>query len=293
MPSILHALKEASSLLQTAKVDTPSLDSRILLEYVTGKSRETITGYPETELTDTEYKNFLALIERRAAREPVSHLIGKREFFGLEFKVTRDTLDPRPDSETLIEQALKLFPDKQSPLRILDLGTGTGCLLLTLLSQFPQATGIGVDIHPPALAIAKENSINLGLEKRTRFVLQCWAQGIDEQFDLIITNPPYIKKADLPLLQPEVFLHEPHIALEAGEDGLACYRAIAPTIAPLLKDDGFVILEFGHKQENPLSALLTEHHLETIAYGSDLASIIRCIVAQKIKENKSFLHEPN
>lgn len=293
MPSILHALRQASSLLHTAQVDTPSLDSRILLEYVTGKSRETITGYPEMELSETEYKNFLALIERRANREPVSHLIGKREFFGLEFKVTRDTLDPRPDSETLIEQALKLFPDRQSPLRILDLGTGTGCLLLTLLSQFPQATGVGVDIHPPALAVAKENCINLGLEKRTRFVLECWAQGIDEQFDLIITNPPYIKKADLPLLQPEVFLHEPHIALEAGEDGLACYRAIAPTIAPLLKDEGFVILEFGYGQENPLSALLTEHHLETIAYGSDLASIIRCIVAQKIKENKSFLHEPN
>lgn len=286
MLTVHAALTESRHLLKAAEISTYHLDSRILLEYSTGKSRETIAGHPEIELTIEETQLFFTLIKRRAAYEPIAHLIGKREFWGREFKVTHNTLDPRPDSETLIEQALKLFPDKNAPLRILDLGTGTGCLLLTLLKEYPFAKGIGVDIHFPALKVAQENTLNLGLEKRVQFILQCWAAGIKGCFDLIISNPPYITSADLALLQPEVSLYEPHIALEGGIDGLDCYRMIAPSLSPLLSDEGYAILEFGCGQETDISTILMTHQMQPILYSSDLGGIIRCVVANKIKEVK-------
>lgn len=293
MKTIRETLNEARALLRSVGIPTYQLDSRVLLEHATGKTREIIAGYPETLLELEEQEIFFTLIKRRASYEPIAHLTGKREFWGREFIVTRDTLDPRPDSETLIEQALKLFPDKNTPLRILDLGTGTGCLLLTLLAEFPSAQGIGVDISDAALHVAKKNSSNLGLEKRVQFTLQCWASGIDGSFDLIISNPPYIKSADLTLLQPEVSLYEPRIALTGGIDGLDCYRAIAPDIARLLSDSGYAILEFGLGQETAISEILLTHHLQPISYGIDLAGIIRCVVANTFKEVKSKLHEPD
>ncbi len=284
MITLQLALIEARQILKTAGISSYLLDSRILLEYVTGKTREFITGYPETPLAFDDAKTYQILIARRAAHEPVSHLTGKREFWGREFNVTADTLDPRPDSETLIEQALNYFPDRAAPLRILDLGTGTGCLLLTLLAEFPHATGIGVDRHFPALKVAYRNSYNLALEKRGRFILEYWGSGIDGTFDLIISNPPYIKSADLTVLQPEVFLYEPHIALEGGMDGLVCYHALMPDISRLLAEDGYAVLEFGCGQENALSEILVTHHLQPLSYGKDLAGITRCVVAQKFKE---------
>lgn len=288
MLTIKRALAEAYTLLAATEINTCHLDARILLEYVTGQSREIIVGYPEKTISDEQWQQFFTLIERRVAREPIAHLIGKREFWGNEFKVTADTLDPRPDSETLIEQALRLFPDKNTPLNILDLGTGTGCLLLTLLKEFPCARGVGVDRSFSALKVARENSINLGLEKRAHFTLQCWAAGINDHFCLIISNPPYIRNADVELLQPEVSLYEPRIALEGGEDGLDCYRAIAPYITNLLADNGYAILEFGYGQETQLSTLLTEQYLQPVSYGADLAGITRCVVVSKLRNKESY-----
>jgi release factor glutamine methyltransferase len=271
------ALAAAHESLSASLIPSYRLDARLLLEYATGLSREIIAGYPEREITAAEWEAYTALIARRAAREPLSHITGQREFWGLPFDVTADTLDPRPDSETLIEAALQYFPDKNAKLRILDLGTGSGCLLLSLLSEYQQARGTGIDISPAALEVAKRNSIALKLEERTDFILQSWGKGLSGSYDLIITNPPYIENTVIKTLEPEVASYEPHLALSGGEDGLDCYRALAPDIAALLTPGGVSIIEFGQGQEHDVTIIMAAHQLRAVSYGYDLGGITRCV----------------
>jgi release factor glutamine methyltransferase len=275
---VQNLLQMGYVLLKTAKINSWQLDVRILLSFATNFSQEKLIGYPELIIPQDEAAKFLDLINRRCRREPISHLIGKREFYSLEFKVSNKTLDPRPDSETLIDTALALFKDKYQPLRILDLGTGTGCLLLTLLKLFPNATGIGVDISPEAISIAKTNCQNLLLETRGQFLVQYWGKGLTDQFDLIISNPPYIKDREIPNLAPEVAVYEPLLALQGGEDGLDCYREIAPYLLPLLNKDGYVILECGEAQQDDVSRILQQFHMVNNTYYQDLTGRVRCIV---------------
>lgn len=271
----------AKQLLKGASIPSHALDAELLLAHVLQTTREKIIGYPNQELTPAQQEAFEALITRRANREPMAHILGKREFWGREFKVTKDTLDPRPDSETLIETVLNHYKAKEKPQKILDLGTGTGCLVLTLLAEFPGAAGVGVDLNPGAIKVANANAMHLRLEKHVDFLLQCWAEGITDKFDVIISNPPYIRDGDINCLEPEVSHYEPRLALAGGEDGLHCYRELIPQLAELLSADGIVVLEYGMGQTEDVSAILRSNNLEVIGISCDLAGVERCVTAAK------------
>jgi len=282
--TIHAALLYARALLKQSRIESYVLDSRLLLTYVTDFSYEVIAGTPERCLDIAQFESYKQLVERRANREPIAHILNRREFWGLDFYVTKDTLDPRPDSETLVEAALRYFPDKTKPLRILDLGTGTGCLLLALLTEYKNAAGTGIDISLGALEVAKRNALHLGLAQRTEFILQYWGTGLTGNYDLIISNPPYIEEGVIPTLEPEVAQYEPHLALSGGVDGLDCYRALIPDIATLLADNGIAVIEFGKGQEHYVTEILATHYLRVVGYGQDLAATVRCVIATH--ENK-------
>jgi release factor glutamine methyltransferase len=236
-------------------------------------------------LTPAQAAEFEALLARRAAREPLSHILGYREFYGRNFKVTRAVLDPRPDSETLIEAVLK-STTHHPPLTLLDIGTGSGCLLLTLLAELPHATGVGVDISPDALAIAKENAAHLGLTDRVQWVqADMKTLALQGRFDLIISNPPYIETAEIATLAPEVAQFEPKIALDGGKDGLDCYRKLANEVARLLAPQGSVALEIGHKQAGDVTRLLEASGFFCEAIIQDLGGHDRVIIAKHATHN--------
>ncbi len=275
---ITTILNSAKNNLQQSGCDNPSLDAQLLLAHTIGKTREFIIGRPEHPLSTEEISAYESLIKRRQNREPLAKIIGKKEFWSREFIVSGATLDPRPDSETIIEAVLELFPDKNSELKVADFGTGSGCLLLTILAEYPESLGIGVDIQRDTLDIAAENAAKLGLAKRSEFILNNWAEGMDGKFDLIISNPPYIKNSDIKELAPEVSAHEPYMALAGGEDGLDCYRLLAPQLKNLLKPNGHLIFEFGMGQENSVREISEHAGMQFISFKNDLAGIIRCIV---------------
>jgi release factor glutamine methyltransferase len=271
----LHTAKQS---LRAAGIESASLDAELLLAHTLQTSREQIIGYPERTLSTEQFFQFEALVERRTKREPMAHILGKREFWGRDFKVNHHTLDPRPDSETLIEAVLDLYPDRNNNLRIIDFGTGTGCLLLTLLAEFPNANGVGVDISGDALVVANENSCNLGLANRSRFIVSRWGDEVQGKYDLIISNPPYIKSSEISGLEPEVAEYEPKGALDGGDSGLKCYEELAPYIASLISDDGFAVLELGIGQDSDVRAILENAGLCFVAFSKDLAGINRCLV---------------
>lgn len=272
-------LQQAKQSLKLADIPSYVLDAELLMAKALNISREQVICYPLRELSEQESGDFEKLLQRRIKREPMAHILEKREFWGREFKVSCDTLDPRPDSETLIEAALGLFDDKDKPLKILDFGTGTGCLLLTLLSELPNSEGVAVDISEKALSVAKENACKLGLAKRVGFIVSFWGVEVEGKYDLIISNPPYIKSDEIDGLEPEVSGYEPISALDGGASGLECYRQLAPFIASLLSDNGFAILEVGIGQADDVRAILEGAGLTFISCKKDLAGVKRCIIA--------------
>jgi release factor glutamine methyltransferase len=220
-----------------------------------------------------------SVVCRRLAREPVSRILGTRDFWKSCFKLGKDTLDPRPDSETLIETALKYVP--QGAHRVLDLGTGTGCLLLSLLQEWPAASGVGVDISEGATEIAKENAQDLGLDHRARFVTGHWESfQTDSPFDVLISNPPYITEAEIKTLAPEVAQYDPLRALSGGKDGLDCYRSIIKTAKNWLKPGGWLFFEIGHRQGKTVKDLLEQGGFHVLQTVPDLAGNDRCTVAR-------------
>lgn len=274
------AFDRAARRLAAAGVDSPRLDARLLVGRVVDGGAASATGFPERRLTAAQHRRLGRLVARRAAREPMARILGGREFWSLTFKVTADTLIPRPDSETVVEAALAwAAPRRPAPRSILDLGTGTGCLLLALLSELPEAHGIGTDVSADALRTARHNARALGFGRRARFVLSDWGAGIDGQFDLIVANPPYVADTDISRLAPEVARFEPRLALSGGPDGLAAYRAIAPRLAGFTRPDGAVFLEVGAGQADPVTRILRSHGLKVVDIKGDLAGIPRCIIA--------------
>ena len=217
------------------------------------------------------------LLARREAREPLAHILGRREFWSLEFAVSPATLIPRPESETLIEAAVAAFADHAPPSQILDLGTGTGCLLLAALSEFPQAWGIGVDRSAAAAALAAGNAAALGMADRAHFVCGNWADALDGGFDLLLCNPPYIATADVAGLMPEVSRREPRAALDGGPDGFAAYRYLFPILPQLLTRQGVAILEIGAGQAATAKTLAEQANL-CVELRPDLAGIPRALV---------------
>lgn len=272
------ALHSAVGRLHAAGIDSARLDARLLLGDILQVEAAQLVAHPERSLAEPEVERFRDLIERRCRHQPVSQLLARREFWGLIFRVTADTLIPRPETETVVERALAGIPDRTQAFRILDLGTGTGCLLLALLHELPRATGLAVDRSPAALAVARANADALGLAERAEFRLGNWTDGLVEQFDMIVSNPPYISTADMEQLVPEVARHEPHLALHGGRDGLDCYRAIARGLRSCLRPDGRLLLEIGAGQGDSVAAIFAAAGFACTGRHEDLAGLQRCLV---------------
>lgn len=276
--TVAEALRAIAPRLAAAGVPHARAEARLLLAHAAGLTQETIIGYPERLLDGAAQARLQALVERRARREPLAQITGTREFWSLPFRVSGATLTPRPDSETLIEAALAAVPDRLAPLRILDLGTGTGCLLLALLWEMPRSTGLGIDLSEAAVAVARQNAADLRLSDRARFRRDDWMNGVNERFNLVITNPPYIASAELDGLEPEVSRFEPRTALDGGADGLESYRAIARGLDGVLADGGAAVFEVGAGQADAVAQILTAAGLQEKARRFDLAGIARCLV---------------
>ncbi|MEO5373198.1 MAG: peptide chain release factor N(5)-glutamine methyltransferase [Alphaproteobacteria bacterium] len=274
------ALSQASRLLAAAGVVSPRLDARLLAAHVLGLEPSEVALHPERPLSPSEEAALTAAVARRAAREPVSRIIARRGFWTLTLTVSPDTLDPRPDSETVVEAALEAVPRRNAPLAILDFGTGTGCLLLALLAELPRARGLGVDIAPGAVATARQNATRCGLAERARFEVGDWGHGLDGPFDLIVANPPYIPDAEIDGLAPEVACFEPRLALAGGVDGLAAYRALAPHLRRLLRPGGVAVLEVGAGQATPAGWIMEGEGLVLVGERADLSGTARCIVVR-------------
>ncbi|CCG40816.1 peptide chain release factor N(5)-glutamine methyltransferase [Magnetospirillum molischianum] len=279
MPSLGQALSEGRLRLSRAGIDTALFDARLLLAEVTGLAAPMVALRGSEDLPPEAAARFEALLVRREGREPMSHILGRRGFWTLDLAVTADTLDPRPDTETLVEAVLAVLPNRKRPLRLLDFGTGSGCILLALLSELPAAIGLGIDASPAALAVATANAETNGLAPRAQFRLGDWGQGIGGRFDVIVSNPPYIPEAEIDGLAPEVARFEPRSALSGGADGLECYRRLIPDIARLLVPGGVTAVEVGQGQAGAVAALMTAAGLRLEMLRCDLGGIERCVVA--------------
>ncbi len=267
--------------LAGAGVAEPRRDARLLISHALGVEPEVVLGFPERMLDSAQARRIARLVALRAERRPMAQILGQREFWSLNFIVTEDTLDPRPDSECVIEAALARIAVRRAAHRILDFGTGTGCLLLALLHELPNATGIGVDISLAACAVAARNAASLGLARRADFAVADWGSAIRGRFDVIVANPPYIPEAELARLEPEVSLFEPRLALDGGPGGVAAYRRFAPDLARLLAPDGLAVVEFGAGQAAPVTELMCNPGLRREAVIADLAGRERAAVFRR------------
>ena len=287
--SVDELVRQAAKRLAGAGIESAYLDSRVLMEHVLQLDTAGLIAKSHETLSTDENHDFDVMLERRLAREPIALILGHKEFWGLSFEVSPDTLVPRPDSETLIEAAVDALGDRaqSQSLRILDLGTGTGCLLLSLLHELPSATGVGCDISQPAVTLATRNARRLGLSERSEFVESDWTATIDGTFDLVISNPPYIAECEVAELSLDVSQYEPERALVGGKDGLDAYRVLAKNLPQMLNSDAIVVLEVGHGQAEFVQNLVfSGEEMRFLASVSDLAGIQRCVVGQNANASK-------
>jgi release factor glutamine methyltransferase len=286
---ISRLLHQARTNLALAGIETAALEARVLLCHVCGITEAEVIAYPDKEIENKPAARFLHLVAQRGQRIPLAHLLGYREFWGLEFCVNAQTLIPRPETEFAVELAVKCAGDihqKSGHVRILDLGCGTGCLLISILHEVKDASGIGVDINPQAVELAAKNAQNLSVEARTVFCCMNWGDELTETFDIIVSNPPYIRSGDIEGLMPEVSGYEPVRALDGGSDGLDEYRKIIPQARQLLNEQGVLILEIGAGQAGDVLRLLElnsfQSHSPDQPVQRDLAGCERIIVAVKV-----------
>ena len=277
---IAQALQDATAALRAIDAETAARDARLLMQHVLQCDLSTLLLYRNRTLTPDEQAHWNGLIAQRLTHRPIAKIIGQKEFYGASFKTTAATLDPRPDSETLIEHVQTLYPDRDAPLRILDLGTGTGCLLLTLLRLYPQASGIGADVSLDALQVAQDNAYHHKLLERSELLQSDWFSNITGLFDLIISNPPYIDHAALAQLDPAVRLFDPMLALDGGPDGLAPYRILTTHAPRHLKPGGWLVVEIGYDQGDTVPALFTAVNLQNLTLHRDLAQQPRVVSGQ-------------
>jgi release factor glutamine methyltransferase len=281
-------LRDAAVALAAAGIDNVRFEARLLLAHAAGLSAEQLIARGAEPAPAAVAERLRALTARRVLREPMAYILGEREFWGLPFKVSPAVLVPRPDSETLIEAALALMPDRQRPWRILDLGLGSGCLLLTLLREYPAASGVGLELSEEALAVAQANAEALAVDARARLILGDWQQPDWQQrlggpFDLLVSNPPYIEAGAIERLMPEVARFEPRLALDGGPDGLAAYRNIATAAPALMAPGGRVLVESGEGQVTEISRIFASAGLIMEAPWRDLAGIDRVVSAMHSK----------
>jgi release factor glutamine methyltransferase len=273
-----EALRWGEDRLRAAGVDGPRRDARLLLAAALDLGPAAQTTAVAPSLAPDQLRRFKALIERRCRREPVARILGQREFWSLELSITTATLDPRPDSETLVAAVLERIRDPDRPRRVLDLGTGSGNLLLAVLAELPGAWGVGLDRDPAALAVAAGNAAALALADRCAFVAGDWGAALAGSWDLILCNPPYVRTGEIDDLAPEVALFEPRGALDGGPDGLAAYRRVGPEIARLLAPGGLAAVELGAGQAPAVEVLARAEGLERLDCVPDLAGIRRCLL---------------
>lgn len=272
--------QKTKTFLKNASVEQPDLEARWILKKVLKIADADIIAGASRPVTDAENAALESMIARRTAGEPLSRIFGEREFYGRNFKISPDTLDPRPDTEILIDAVLRGFHVKQGrkPLRILDLGTGTGAILISLLAELPESEGVGVDISQGALRAARENARSLGVEKRCRWICGDWGDSVKEgQFDLVVSNPPYIESGIIPNLAPEVRNHDPILALDGGPDGLSAYEKIFLCLPKLLNKDGRAFLEIGFDQKEKIERLAKKYRIRVEAVHPDLAGNPRVV----------------
>ncbi|MFA7430793.1 MAG: peptide chain release factor N(5)-glutamine methyltransferase [Rhodospirillaceae bacterium] len=278
-----QATEALTARFAAAGIDTPRLDARILVAHILNIRPQDIVIRSDKPLTADQADALEGMARRREAREPVSRILGRRGFWSLELAVSADTLDPRPDTETVVEAVLEAMPDRAAPLRILDLGTGTGCILLALLAEYPSATGIGVDIADGAVATATSNAKTAGVSDRAEFLIGDWTQGLEitGTFDVIVSNPPYIPDGDVVGLEPEVRIHDPRRALVGGPDGLEAYRVLSPLVADRLNPTGVVVFEVGIGQAPDVDTLLRAANFQIVWNRADLGGVDRCVCARR------------
>lgn len=282
--TIGEALREASAQLRAAGVETPERDARLLLSAAAGISVEQLIAAGAGELLGFHHRMVLeGMIRERIARKPVSRIVGEREFYGRAFRVTPATLDPRADSETLVSAAFEIVAREASwkgrPVRILDIGTGTGCLLVTLLAELPEAVGAGTDVSAEVLEVARENAARHGVGERARFQLRRSLEGVEGPFDLVISNPPYIRSADIAELEPEVREYDPRAALDGGEDGLHVYREISAELTRVAPD-GWIAVEVGADQATDVARIFSPASSGEPRFWKDLGGHTRCVAVR-------------
>jgi release factor glutamine methyltransferase len=286
--SVSEATRRIAQSFRLAGVESPEVDARALLGHALRLDRAKLLSQSDRTLEAREIDAVSALAARRLKREPVARILGVKEFWSLTLQLSSDVLDPRPDTETVVDAALDFVVHnglRQEKLRILDIGTGSGALLLALLSELPNAVGTATDISPAALAVARANAERNGLAARCNFVVCNIADGVAGPFDLVVSNPPYIPHGEIASLDPEVRDYDPMIALDGGADGLDIYRAIARETRRLLAPGGRLFVELGAGQEPAVAALFTNVGLTVAGARADLAGIPRslsaCFVANK------------
>lgn len=273
--SIASQLHQARQLLTPIAGDLAALEARLLAAHAWDMSPEALVRYAEDARPVVALQQ---LLMRRLNREPIAQILGYKDFWRDRFMVTRDVLTPRADSETLIEAVLQHFPDREAPLRILDLGTGSGCLVLSVLREYPNARGLGVDRSAAARAVALGNAMALGFSRRAAFVRGDWCAGLVGKFDVVLANPPYIPTEAIAALEADVREYEPHGALDGGADGLSDYRRILAELAPHLAADAHVFFEVGQGQAADVAGLAESQGFDCLAMVPDLAGIARVLV---------------
>jgi release factor glutamine methyltransferase len=281
--SVATARRLLTQVFRQQDFDTPELDARVLIGHALALDHSTIIAAADRALNADDAEVLTGLAERRLAREPVARITGKKEFWGLLLKLNSATLVPRPETETVIEAALAAVEAdaaRDQTLAIADLGTGTGALLLALLSELPHAYGIGTDLSVSALRLACENARDHRLAVRGKFVACDFGAALGSGFDLVVSNPPYIRRGDIAGLDPEVSRYDPVLALDGGSDGLDCYRAIARDAWRLLRPHGHLVVELGADQAHPVAALFQAAGLVCPPPRHDLAGVPRALLAQ-------------
>lgn len=278
--NIAEAIRTASGKLAGADVPEPVREAKLLIEFSTGRTGAFLVAHPEYELNQAEFARLDDAVDRRAGREPLQYIVGKQEFFGLGFKVTPAVLIPRPETEMVVHSAIEFLSGLDSP-KFLDIGTGSGCISIAILKNVPDAAALAVDISEEAIAVASGNAAAHGVDGRLRLLRSdIYSEIGNEQFDLIVANPPYVPKKDLEGLQPEVRLHEPHSALTDGDDGLSIIKRIIDGAPQRLVPGGMMLIEIGYGQADPVLELVDRHSWRSAVLEDDFQRIPRMLAAR-------------
>ena len=280
--NLLQAWQSAKARLDAAGLEGPVIDARLLVEAAADATRADIVTDPYRALTPEQEQRLADYLGRRERREPVSHILGRKGFWKIMLSVTPHVLTPRPDTEVIVDYVLKKFPGEATAFQILDLGVGSGAIVLSILAERPRAKGLATDISDEALAVARENAANLGLANQIAFMRGNWTEGLaDASFDVVVSNPPYIASKVIETLEPEVKDHEPRLALDGGADGLDAYRHLAPEILRVLKPGGLFAVEIGYDQKDAVEALFNEAGAGDVWTIKDLSTNDRVVVGVK------------